>query len=386
MGYGAEIDILECMGGASNNATWNSKMNFNTHFKLKQLVNGSCGDSYLSKGGSANVNENVGNNYHVYAAWWVNPNLVHYYLDGVKVGTVNPKTEGLVTPLNVPMSIRMVTETYDWQITGSNPIGYPTNEELNNPAINTTYYDYIRTYKLMPLATNLVVNADLETGVLQAPWTSWTTAPTGSVTFSNEAFEKFNEEWGAKITGAAGLEQVITVVPNTNYKLSVMALKSAGTTTEKAFLGVKGATDNVTIGTTEIADPNFKQEELVFNSGNRTSVKIYATAQLGATIIVDNFALLLSTTTSTSDIDKAKESKIKVFQGSDSKLNIEWANKEAVSVQVFDISGRAIYSQKIQKNMNNKLTINPLLQFGNVYIVRLIDAKGEADSAKFVAR
>jgi hypothetical protein len=40
------------------------------------------------------------------------------------------------------MYMHLVTETYNWETP-------PTVEELNNDEINTTYYDWVRSYKLV---------------------------------------------------------------------------------------------------------------------------------------------------------------------------------------------------------------------------------------------
>lgn len=51
--------------------------------------------------------------------------------------TINPKE-----PFERPMYMHLITETYNWE----DP---PTEEELLNDSIHTTYYDYVRSYKLV---------------------------------------------------------------------------------------------------------------------------------------------------------------------------------------------------------------------------------------------
>ncbi|MEI8649255.1 hypothetical protein P4S73_17435 [Paraglaciecola sp. Hal342] len=56
------------------------------------------------------------------------------------------------------MSLRMVVETYNWQPKwipeGHAP--YPSESELDDPEINTAYYDHVRSYQLQSSADNLL--------------------------------------------------------------------------------------------------------------------------------------------------------------------------------------------------------------------------------------
>ncbi len=80
-------------------------------------------------------NGNVHNSYHKYGVWIVNNRTLRFYLDGVfqKQITTNSTIEPLWMIIN--------QETYDW-ITP-----YPTRNEVNNGAINTTYVNYVRTWR-----------------------------------------------------------------------------------------------------------------------------------------------------------------------------------------------------------------------------------------------
>ncbi|MEL7341016.1 MAG: hypothetical protein AAGM67_11050, partial [Bacteroidota bacterium] len=79
----------------------------------------------------------VWDDYHVYGAWWKSPTEVQFFLDGEHVYTVTP-----VADFDLPMYIKLVTETYDW-----NPV--PADGGMTGSwEERTTYYDWVRTWKL----------------------------------------------------------------------------------------------------------------------------------------------------------------------------------------------------------------------------------------------
>ncbi|MDO6803671.1 glycoside hydrolase [Wenyingzhuangia sp. 1_MG-2023] len=131
-----ELDIQECVGEITTDATWAQKMNHgmnsNTHSR-----NTSCDETNIgSKGGEVETDENW-KDYHIYAAWWKNETEILFFLDGKHQFTVNP-----IEKFNLPMSLRMVTETYDW-----NP--EPTDGGMTgNWEDRTTKYDWVRTWQL----------------------------------------------------------------------------------------------------------------------------------------------------------------------------------------------------------------------------------------------
>ena len=86
----------------------------------------------------------TGEAFHTYGAWWVDANTIKFYLDGHYQYTLHPNTKYSATPFDRPMHLNFVTETYNW----ARPV--PTPQELNNPAINTTYYDWVRAFILVP--------------------------------------------------------------------------------------------------------------------------------------------------------------------------------------------------------------------------------------------
>ena len=128
-----ELDIVEAVGMQKRGHDLNNKMRSNTHI-FAYDCNGE--KEVLSQGGSTDIVPPASEAYHTYGCWWVDANTMKFYLDGEYKFTVHPKR-----PFERSMYMHLVTETYNWE----DP---PTVEELNNDDINTTYYDWVRSFKL----------------------------------------------------------------------------------------------------------------------------------------------------------------------------------------------------------------------------------------------
>lgn len=131
-----ELDIQECVGQLTTTSTWakdfDQSMHSNTHSR-----NISCDETKGSEGGNVLTGGKVWEDYHVYGAWWKSPTEVQFFLDGKHVYTVNP-----VADFDLPMYIKLVTETYNW-----NPV--PADGGMNGSwEERTTYYDWVRVWKL----------------------------------------------------------------------------------------------------------------------------------------------------------------------------------------------------------------------------------------------
>ena len=135
-----ELDIQECVGEIVTDKVWakdaNKRMGSNTHSrgvpKECDVVEGSKGADALFKKGK------VFEDFHTYGVWWKNKNEVLFFLDGELVNKVTPPAD-----FNIPMHLKMVTETYDW-----NPV--PVDGGLTgSKEERTTSYDWIRTWKLV---------------------------------------------------------------------------------------------------------------------------------------------------------------------------------------------------------------------------------------------
>ncbi|AWB67840.1 glycoside hydrolase [Saccharobesus litoralis] len=222
--HSIEIDILEAIGGWPNE-WWANRMHSNTHYKPTSMQNGKCrGDKYVSQGAKHNAGVKLNQDYHVYSAWWVTPNQVHFYFDGQKMGTVDLNHEIDSVPFNGPMSLRMVVETYDWQpklikkIAGEHQ-PYPTAIELDDPSINTAYYDYVRSYQLVESKANLVDNAGFEQGQL-----GW--AMSGQAEVVHEHGASYTQALGAKLSKGKIKQQLSTKL-NSPYQVNLYAKSAA---------------------------------------------------------------------------------------------------------------------------------------------------------------
>ncbi|RED95996.1 LamG domain-containing protein [Marinoscillum furvescens] len=132
-----ELDIQESVGHITTDAAWaqefNTKMNSNTH--SRQVT---CDEPEGIKGNKAPLGGKCYDDYHVFGAWWKSPTEVQFFLDGKHVGTVEP-----AAAFDLPMYLKMVTETYDW-----NPV--PADGGMNmSKSDRTTYYDWVRSWRLV---------------------------------------------------------------------------------------------------------------------------------------------------------------------------------------------------------------------------------------------
>jgi beta-glucanase (GH16 family) len=136
-----EIDINETVGAPHPEPAWakewNRFMNSNTHYFHRFQGE----RENLSSPGKAALDSPADDAFHTYAAWWVDPNTIRFYLDDEYQFTLHPKTNYSATPFNRPMHVNMVVETYDW-------MAPPTLTDLTNQNLNVTRYDWVRAYVL----------------------------------------------------------------------------------------------------------------------------------------------------------------------------------------------------------------------------------------------
>lgn len=134
-----ELDIQECVGQVTSDAKWSQTfdqtMGSNTH--SRNIPDG-CDITKGSMGNKAPTSGKVYDDFHMYGVWWKNKSEVQFFLDGVMVGKVTPPAD-----FDLPMYLRMVTETYDW-----NPV--PADGGLTgSKADRTTTYNWVRSWSLV---------------------------------------------------------------------------------------------------------------------------------------------------------------------------------------------------------------------------------------------
>ena len=137
--YSQELDIQEAIGGALRWPNFKNHMNSNTHVHVLHGP-GEELDVY-SKGGNTALSSNAGDDYHVYGAWWMDPNTIQFYYNGEYRFTIHPDTSVIKKPITNPMWINLVVETYNWEYT-------PSGIQVQDSTKNTTYYDWVRAFTL----------------------------------------------------------------------------------------------------------------------------------------------------------------------------------------------------------------------------------------------
>lgn len=136
-----ELDIVEAIGGAKKFAAFKYKMKSNAHI-FRTGCNGER--TVKSTPGETSLIGAVDSRYHVFGCWWKDANTLDFYYNGNYAFTIHPDTSLSKTPFNYPMYMHLVTETYNWEVP-------PTPEELADQTKNVTYYDWIRSYSLVPV-------------------------------------------------------------------------------------------------------------------------------------------------------------------------------------------------------------------------------------------
>lgn len=136
-----ELDIVEAIGGSKKYAAFKYSMKSNAHI-FRTDCNGER--TVKSTPGETKLVAAVDTMFHVFGCWWKDANTLDFYYNGTFAFTIHPDTTYSKTPFNVPMYMHLVTETYNWEVP-------PTPEELADETKNKTYYDWVRSYKLVAI-------------------------------------------------------------------------------------------------------------------------------------------------------------------------------------------------------------------------------------------
>lgn len=131
-----ELDIQECIGFPYDNHTIR-RMGSNTH--SRDIPEG-CDYQKGSVAHNAEVDGNVTEDFHTYAAWWKSPTEILFYLDGEYQGTVTP-----AAPFDLPMAVKLVCETYNWSEAPEDGGMTGSFED------RTTSYEWVRCYTAIPI-------------------------------------------------------------------------------------------------------------------------------------------------------------------------------------------------------------------------------------------
>jgi hypothetical protein len=142
VGKRTELDIQECIGNAKRWPGFKHQFRNNTHITYYDKEDEEGEKLSLKVGASTDIGSNVSDDYHRYGCWWVDATTMHFYLDGEHVQTIELPTEIDPAPMNQAMYVNLVCEIYDWEF-------LPEMDALKDDSLNTTYYDYVRSYKLV---------------------------------------------------------------------------------------------------------------------------------------------------------------------------------------------------------------------------------------------
>ena len=143
--YATEIDIVETVGGSYNwdkhIETFNSNLKSNSHFRTRSCEGGP--ENFFSKGPAQakKLGFKSHEDFHTYGIYWVDAQKCYIYLDGELFYSIQFDESQKKDPFDLPLGLRMVTETYNW-------LKPPSKEILNSSIDKTTFYDWVRTYRL----------------------------------------------------------------------------------------------------------------------------------------------------------------------------------------------------------------------------------------------
>ena len=149
--YSQELDVIETVGGQnyrkwfSNYALSNHMMNSNTHYRHMNKCKGWKREKYETTGAHKKwLKSRTCDGFHTYGAWWKNAHQVTFYADDQKNADVWFKNNiDKTNPFDRGMMLVMCTETYE----SAKP--YPSRQQLRNNRINTTYFDWVRAWRLV---------------------------------------------------------------------------------------------------------------------------------------------------------------------------------------------------------------------------------------------
>ncbi len=159
--YSQELDVMEAVGGVFNGTDkFRENMNFNTHYRYIDCNSSpekffSAGNNAVEGNGAkanAQLSSEVWEDFHTYGAYWEDANQVSFYADNKFTGTVQVSTDVVDRPFDRSMGVNLVTETYDWV----RPL--PTAEQLNDNSINASFYNWVRSYKLVKVDEDVTVD------------------------------------------------------------------------------------------------------------------------------------------------------------------------------------------------------------------------------------
>jgi len=177
----------------------------------------------------------------------------------------------------------MVTETYDW-------VTPPLDADLADSTRNTTYIDYVRSWKMIPVdfeesEPGLIENPGFETGNFTY-WTGWGGNPREVV--SEHAY---SGKYAAHIAGPGAPEYVINLRSHASYTLSCYGKIVDGS--GPVIFGIKDS-DEKALANVQITETLYTKKTIEFSTGSTgTGLKFYFYApNAGDEGYCDDFSLV----------------------------------------------------------------------------------------------
>ncbi|PQJ80654.1 T9SS type A sorting domain-containing protein [Polaribacter porphyrae] len=370
--YSQELDIVEAVGDTRNqSSSFRTKQKSNTHFRY--IPCGESDETFYSNGTESNeLSSEVWEDYHTYGMYWKNTKSATFYSDGRLGETVSFNTTIDANPFDRPMFIAMVSETYNWLTP------YPTDTELNNDAINTVYYDWVRSYRLTPIfgaeGSIPLENNDFENGDL-TNWTGW-----GGTIRNVTSTDVYEGIYAAHIKGNGAHEYAVILKPNTTYNLKCFAKVVSGNV-------ILGAKENIIGGailaSKHLTNTTYEQADLEFTTGTETKIKFYFYTQSDANeAFGDNFEVIEKNTIVTKapifteDIDFNTTPTV---TNGNTSLTVSYNYKANVNREI------NFYVHDAANNEVYKKTVNGLEGFGNNEITFSLTNALANDTYKVVA-
>ena len=137
-----ELDITENVGINTGGKKWIDNMinNINSNSHPDKTPPCPTDEKIESRGNPAPLPHGPGySRYYTIGCWWKSVDEFIIYLDGVEQYTINPSVD-----FTLPMYLRMVVETYDWNPPKKGEDGMDGSVEDR-----TTYYDWTRSWELV---------------------------------------------------------------------------------------------------------------------------------------------------------------------------------------------------------------------------------------------
>ncbi|WP_341220732.1 T9SS type A sorting domain-containing protein [Polaribacter atrinae] len=284
-----ELDVVEAVGDTqSKSSSFRKKQKSNTHYRY--IACGETDETFYSNGtDSSELSSEVWEDFHTYGMHWHNTKSATFYSDNSVGETVYFNTTIDENSFDRPMFLAMVSETYNWLTP------YPTDAELNNDAINTAYYDWVRSYRLTPIfgaeGSIPLENNGFENGNL-TNWTGW-----GGTIRNITSTNVYEGNYAAHIKGNGAHEYAVSLKPNTTYNLKCFAKVVSG----NVILGAKeNSTGGPVLSSKHLTNTSYEQADVEFTTGTETKIKFYFYTQSDASeAFGDSFEVVEKYTTVT---------------------------------------------------------------------------------------